>query len=945
MESGRCSLEDDNMKTKTAFFGLIVAALALASGMILFESAQTDADYAPDEIAYASDLTTFSGTASELWPADDVFRYDLEGPVIMMILPDSKDGYDYEVYKTLSNGLTVEVENGMILTTVAETGYTNIVLKRTDANGQAETRTLFVIVTTLTEDGVPIYGSSQDYDLAITPDSKSIRVGQTFDVTLTILPEEFNDYLRYINWSMHKGGVATVSNQGVFGTSYTETVTGIAKGSDEVVALAQCAIPDSTQDDGYLRYTASAYSAVTVYEGYIVTWMSQDGNTTLATTEVQEGMKPTYPNSNPTKPATDQYTYSFAGWATSDSQETGTSASALPVVTADKTYYAAFSKTTRSYTVTINSGENGSVSSSSVTVPYGTAISVSNGNLVIGNNTIAPQPDEGYKLSAWSQVPDTVTGPLTVTAYFEIKTYTLTFVIEGSGALAITGGNHTDTTLSDVPHGSMIRQLGKDLYIGDGMKVAAIPGEGRTLEWSFGSDTVESDMTITAIMNPKQFTVTFQDTGDTTLPNATVTYTSKYKNGENWPATPTKTGYTFAGWFTEGGAQIDGNDTVAIESDITLYGHWTANQYTITFVTEGASIPSVTIQYGQEYSAATGWPANPTRSGYVFAGWYLDYSLTDPLDEHSSYLRASDTTLYAKWNAQSTTYTNTVTFLGKTSDATNWPNDLTADADSANPTSTFTIPANPTRAGYMFKEWTTNSDGTGTAYRAGQNITVTGGNTVNLTAKWEPNSTSFENKVQFRGVSTNATGWPSDLSETKTSSSPASTFTIPANPSRAGYVFKEWTTNSDGTGTAYRAGQNITVSGGNTVILYASWTAESPSAPTAVIKYTKVDHNTFSFDSTDSINAASVLWNFGDSNDSTSTNEKPTHPYESPGSYVVTLTVTSSSGATHTATQTVVVSQDSSDQQTSGTDGGELSKYILIAIIAVLIIAIIVRVI
>ena len=87
---------------------------------------------------------------------------------------------------------------------------------------------------------------------------------------------------------------------------------------------------------------------------YTVTWMPQDGqgNAYETDTGVAYNARPSYDGTEPTKAADAEHTYTFVGWATSANQETGTLEANLPAVTADVTYYAAFSKTPRTYTVT-----------------------------------------------------------------------------------------------------------------------------------------------------------------------------------------------------------------------------------------------------------------------------------------------------------------------------------------------------------------------------------------------------------------------------------------------------------------------------------------------------------------------------------------------------------------------------------------------------------------
>ena len=107
--------------------------------------------------------------------------------------------------------------------------------------------------------------------------------------------------------------------------------------------------PAVTPVTGNATYTAT-YNSTQI--AYTVTWKSQDGSTTFETdSNVPVNTKPTYDSSAPTKSNTDKYNYTFVGWATSANQTSGISVSDLPNVTGDVTYYAAFSKTKRQYTV------------------------------------------------------------------------------------------------------------------------------------------------------------------------------------------------------------------------------------------------------------------------------------------------------------------------------------------------------------------------------------------------------------------------------------------------------------------------------------------------------------------------------------------------------------------------------------------------------------------
>ncbi|MBO7505142.1 hypothetical protein J6T66_03205 [bacterium] len=93
-------------------------------------------------------------------------------------------------------------------------------------------------------------------------------------------------------------------------------------------------------------------------DSYIITWKNDDGST-IDTTTVNYGATPTH--TNPTKAATQQYTYTFAGWSP-----------AITNVTADATYTATYTPNIRSYDVSIVASPSayGSVSYSSVNANY-----------------------------------------------------------------------------------------------------------------------------------------------------------------------------------------------------------------------------------------------------------------------------------------------------------------------------------------------------------------------------------------------------------------------------------------------------------------------------------------------------------------------------------------------------------------------------------------------
>ena len=96
-----------------------------------------------------------------------------------------------------------------------------------------------------------------------------------------------------------------------------------------------------------------------------------------------------------------------------------------------------------------------------------------------------------------------------------------------------------------------------------------------------GSFTANSNTTLYAVWSPTTYTVSFNANGGSVSPTSkTVSKGSTYGT----LPTPTRTGYTFTGWYTaaSGGTQITASSTVSITANQTLYAHWSLTNYTAT---------------------------------------------------------------------------------------------------------------------------------------------------------------------------------------------------------------------------------------------------------------------------------------------------------------------------------------------------------------------------
>ncbi|CAM5349925.1 putative protein OS=Lysinibacillus sphaericus OX=1421 GN=LS41612_14820 PE=3 SV=1 [Lysinibacillus sphaericus] len=158
------------------------------------------------------------------------------------------------------------------------------------------------------------------------------------------------------------------------------------------------------------------------------------------------------------------------------------------------------------------------------------------------------------------------------------------------------------------------------------------------------------DTTLYGKWDANSYTMTFHTNGGTAVAPTLATYGEK----ATAPTAPTKTGYTFAGWYKD--ATLTSEWDFAAETvteDTTLYGKWDANSYTMTFHTNGGTAVAPTLAtYGEKATA----PTAPTKTGYTFASWYKDATLTNKWDFATETV-TEDTTLYGKWDANSYTMT------------------------------------------------------------------------------------------------------------------------------------------------------------------------------------------------------------------------------------------------------------------------------------------------
>ena len=414
--------------------------------------------------------------------------------------------------------------------------------------------------------------------------------------------------------------------------------------------------------------------------------------------------------------------YTFEGWLKgSVFAETTSDQSILQFVPADGTNscrigynpLATAHWSANAFTVTFDAN-SGSVSPSSKVVTYDAAY----GDL--------PTPTKrGYDFQGWHTTGDGGYG-----SYSLVTSSTIVSRTEDHTLLAFWGA-HTYTLTYD-PNGGTVSPTSRQIiynhrytnlptptragYTFDGWYTAATR---RSSDLSDMYADITADQTLYAHWSPASYTVTFNANGGSVgTTSKSVTYGSTYGD----LPTPTRTGYTFDSWYTaaSGGSKISSGTTVSITAAQTLYAHWSANAYTITFNANGGSVgtTSKSVTYGGTY----GDLPTPTRTGYTFDGWYTAASGGSKISSGTTVSITAAQTLSAHWSAN----TYTVTFNADGGSVGTVSKSVTYN-------STYGDLPMPTKRRYVFDGWFTAANG-GTQITSSSTVAITANQT--LYAHW-----------------------------------------------------------------------------------------------------------------------------------------------------------------------------------------------------------------
>ncbi|EAG1108204.1 LPXTG cell wall anchor domain-containing protein, partial [Listeria monocytogenes] len=259
---------------------------------------------------------------------------------------------------------------------------------------------------------------------------------------------------------------------------------------------------------------------------------------------------------------------------------------------------------------------------------------------------LIPEPTnptkQGYTFDGWYDAEtggtkwDFTTGQmpandLMLYAHFSVNSYQVNFDIDG----AVMNEAVVYNTLLNEPTAPT-----KQGYTFDGWYDAETGGN----KWDFKTMKMPAnDVTLYAHFTVSSYQVNFDIDGAVT--NEAIVYDALL----NEPATPTKQGYTFDGWYDAetGGNKWDFKTMKMPANDVTLYAHFTINNYQANFDIDG-SVTNETITYDTLLNE----PTAPTKQGFLFDGWYDAEVGGTKWDFNTMKMPANDITLYAHFSKE-----------------------------------------------------------------------------------------------------------------------------------------------------------------------------------------------------------------------------------------------------------------------------------------------------
>ena len=284
--------------------------------------------------------------------------------------------------------------------------------------------------------------------------------------------------------------------------------------------------------------------------------------------------------------------------------------------------------------------------------------------------------------------------------------------------------------------------------------------------------------------------------------------------------------YVFVGWYASKectGKAYDFTGKTMPANNITLYAKWVAPTYTVTVYDQnGNYLGETTVSKGD---TVTDWLSTQKNkitldTGDSFLGWVLksDDNSLDGMPFNFSTKITRDYELRAKVGSKAQ-YSVTYNPNGGAGSMTD--NEKYAKGAEA------TVKSNGfTNDGKVFLSWNTQANGTGKTYYPNSTVKITGD--VTLYAQWGDKASTVS-VTYHSNFGTDQTKMVKDIANNGQIT--VEDYSATDLPAREGYTFAGWTTEANGSGTKFSAGDSARVDNGSND-LYAQW------APNTNTKYT-----------------------------------------------------------------------------------------------------------
>jgi len=275
-----------------------------------------------------------------------------------------------------------------------------------------------------------------------------------------------------------------------------------------------------------------------------------------------------------------------------------------------------------------------------------------------------------------------------------------------------------------------------------------------------------------------------------------------------------KTGSTFQGWNTLGngtGTPYPFPSSFTITSNVTLYAQWTLTPlvYTVVYTPNGGTgaVPvDPTMYLPGSIVTVLGNTGPLTKPGYVFTGW--NDGLGHTYVPGNTFTINANTTLAAQW-----ALVYTVTYDGNGSTGGSVPVD--PNQYLLNAPVTVLSQGTLSLTNFIFVNWNTAANGSGTTYNPNDIFNIT--NNTTLYAQWVPSAVKLT--VTYDGNGN--TGGSAPVDPTQYSVNATVTVLDSGTLENTGFTFDSWNDAMDGSGNPYNPGGTFQITVNTT--LYAQW--------------------------------------------------------------------------------------------------------------------------